>query len=242
MLTLLTTAIDQIRTHAYAFPDEEVCGLIVDGAAIRCVNKAEQKFNHFTIDAREYLHCDDRGTIQALYHSHCNDNDEFSVTDIQACKAHQLPWILCTKEGQIKLYDPTVVAPYLGREWRWSCQNCYTLFQDWYKQELNIYLSDFYLSAPDVDRNTSVGFLENFEPQGFRRLGLYEPLQQHDVMLMVFGSRIPNHVGVLVDATKNLMLHHVSGRLSEHAPYGDDWRKRTHSVWRYTGFAGQVRG
>jgi len=232
MPILTTFAKEHIRNHALEFPDKEVCGAILkDGTPIRWKNYAANEATGFLTPSF------DPGTIAAIYHSHPDgQGDDFSVKDIKASRALGKPFILFYVPTQIfRFYDPNKIEPYLGREWNWVYRNCYTLVQDYYKQELGIVLNDYYLESPRSWLRKSVGYVENFQKEGFRRLREDESIQKHDVILLWQQSKFPNHAAIVVDPNKNHILEHLENRLSHLTIYGGQLIKQTHSVLRWAG-------
>lgn len=237
--------ITAIREQAYALPDQEVCGLIINGDQIYpCNNISPEPAKYAVISRDQLAAASNLGEITHHYHSHIEaDNLDFSVDDIKTCREFlRIPWILChTPTGQMQYYDPDNRPPLVGREWRWSHQNCFNIFQDYFASQ-GIEIDDFYLEHPRAwAGNKSVGYLENLESQGFIQHSAETRIQNHDVILQWAGQfqsgirkRAPNHIGIIVDANKNHILHHEENALSRVDVYGD--RKSTHSVWRHHKF------
>lgn len=228
----------QLRTHA-AESSEEVCGFIIHDRTlglipIRATNIHQEPKSNFAISAKEYAIAELRGEVIAIYHSHVNDTKTFSIEDVKAARSLKISYILITKDLQIKIYDPNTIAPYEEREWSWSASNCFTLFQDYYKQELGCIIPDFY---PKRDRSWlrgDVGYIENLPLCGFRQLESEEAIATHDVVMMTLGLPWANHIGVIADANTGKMLHHLADQLSSAIVYapGNDCYKSTHSIWR----------
>jgi proteasome lid subunit RPN8/RPN11 len=234
-----------IREQAYARPDQEVCGLIIDAERLYPCDNVSPEPNKFAVISPEQMAlADNLGEITHHYHSHVEaDNLDFSVDDIKSCRGQlRIPWVLChTPTGQMRYYDPDNRPPLVGRDWSWSHQNCFNIFQDYF-WSLGIKIDDFYLDHPRAwAGNKSVGYLENLGSQGFTQLSAETRVQNHDVILQWAGQftsgprkRAPNHIGIIIDSSKNHILHHEENSLSRVDVYGD--RKTTHSVWRHHKF------
>jgi cell wall-associated NlpC family hydrolase len=230
--------IKEIRQLASASPSAEICGFVIDDKVVLPVeNQHPDAASGAGISHKDFAKASSQGIITAIYHSHVEEGDEdFSILDIKSSRLLKTPYILCTKLLRIRYYDPCEILPYLGREWSWSSTNCYSLFQDYYKQELGIVLPDFYLKSPRAWEVGDVGYLENLPLNGFRRLDKNEPLQAHDVILMyvIHGlHKYPAHVAILTDPETGRFIHHWADQLSKPEIYGGDFEKRTHSVWRH---------
>lgn len=210
-------------------PGEEIGGVIYKNDLIHLPNLAQNPGKEFAVYIGDYLDC------QAVWHTHTIEGrDGFSIEDIKACRWKKIPYLLYTAHQTWHYYDPSEIKPLLGRQWDWVHQNCFNLLQDWVLQTFNYKMDDFYLSSEFAWQTEDVGYVENLPSQGFRRIDISN-LQENDIILMYDRTNHPNHVGIFIDGVKNLMLHHLSGQLSQHSIYGSHWRKITHSVWRFTG-------
>lgn len=222
-----------IRDHALEFPGKEVCGAIGnDGVPVRWQNHA---FNEQTGFLTPSFNPD---AMMAIYHSHPEgQSNDFSVKDIKASRALSMPMVLFHVPSEnFKVYNPNVIEPYIGREWNWVYRNCYTLMQDYFKQELDVELPDFYLESPRAWlRGKSVGYIENLPKHGFRRIAEGEAIRKHDVILMWKDSTIANHVAIVVDPNQNKIIEHLENMLSHPTVYNGQMLKQTHSVWRWVG-------
>lgn len=216
--------IDEIIEIAEANPTQEVCGYVLGDRLIQCQNLADDPKEEFKLSAPDEASC--------VWHSHVNGTIDFSVADIKASKWESHPYFLyCVGTGRTQYFDPNYTAPYLGREFHWSWQNCYTLFQDYYRKELQIELPDFYLRSPDSYRYESVGYIEELPRHGFRQLSEDETIARNDVILMYMGTAIANHIAIMQDPDKGIILHHLVDRLSGLSTFRR--RKDVHSVWRH---------
>ena len=89
----------------------ECCGIILEDEknkydAYRCQNVSNNKNNNFEIDAKSYLGASKRGKIIGYYHSHPNNNRDFSTLDKEVSKAHGLPLIMhFLKENKFYIYN-----------------------------------------------------------------------------------------------------------------------------------------
>lgn len=217
----------EIINIAEANPTEEVCGYIVSDRVVQCENLAERRDRSFQLRAPDEVSC--------IWHSHIDGSTDFSVSDIKASKELEVPYfVYCVGAGLTHYFDPKHTAPFIGREFHWSWMNCYTLFQDYYRQELGVELPDFYLSAPTSFRYQSVGYLEELPKHGFRMVDRFEAIQRHDVVLAYEGMRIANHVAIVIDPASGTVLHHLANQLSGFALYDlSPKSKNIHSIWRH---------
>ena len=225
-MQLSTETIAAIREHAYEFPNEEVCGFVLgNGEIFRCKNSHQTPDKNFAIATTEFIKALAANSFAAgnpfaaIYHSHTVHSD-WSPEDIKSSKQVNIPFVLChTPTGRIRTYDPAETLPYTGREWSYAATNCYTLMQDWYRQELNVILPDFYMNYDRDWIRRDVGYQKNLPLNGFRQLEKNEAIEKHDVILMTLGLPYPNHVGIIVDVDANVMLHHLAGQPSSAIVY-----------------------
>lgn len=219
-----------ITALADEYPGIEVGGCVIDGKAIQLANLAADPAKAITMDLAGYYHL-----CQCIWHTHTADGrDGFSVEDIKASRQIGIPYLLYTANKTWHYYDPHEVKPFIGRKWDWVHQNCYDLLRDWVLTTFSYRMNEFYLSSESAWQTEDVGYVANLPSEGFKRIDPAN-LQENDIILMQVETQYPNHVGILVDGPKNLMLHHLAGQLSQQSIYGGHWRKATHSVWRFVG-------
>jgi len=183
-----------------------------------------------------------------LYHSHpqslaeYHESMEFGAQDIATLDAANLQGILIhTQTGTISHYDPATIAPLTGRRWVTSYQNCYTLIRDWYRLHKFIELGRYYLHSTDAPQQAGWNeFEEAIALEGFRLVTASDSsaIVTGDLVLFKCGRSVnSNHIGVIHDAEKNLLMHHPGHLVSLIEPYGKLLRRMTHQIWRYAGHA-----
>ncbi len=213
------------------FP-QEGCGFIVGGQVMPCKNINADPINHFTIAAEDYAIAEKAGNIECIYHSHTNERDGFSPADAKACKYSNIPWLVYNCNSKNWTYaDPRGDQPYVGREWIYGINDCYSLTRDFYRREFNIILDDFDRGEDGewADLNWNM-FLQNYKQQGF--VDIEDIEQKGDIVLMKIGARWPNHFAVAKgDGLK--LYHHYVNRLSCEGVYGRYWRQFTAKVLRH---------
>lgn len=220
--------------HSHNEYPREACGLVIIFKGRQqyrpCRNLANGSDN-FILDPNDYEKADSDGEIVAVVHSHPNASAKPSQADLVACEASMLPWFIVGIPSEHWEYiEPNgYVAPLVGRTWSHGVLDCYAIIRDWYKQERNIELLDFYRSDDWWKRGENL-YLDNFEKAGFRRI-TQEELKEGDVILMQIGSKVPNHGAIYLG--DGLILHHVHGRLSTRDVFGGYWLKNTMAYLRY---------
>lgn len=222
----------EIALEARKCAPEECCGFVVDGALMPCTNVHTSPLTNFAISAEDYARAEEAGAIQAIYHSHLENLDRFSIHDLKACKQCNIPWVMLhLPTNNFHYADPTGNAPYEGREWSYGVHDCYALVKDFYKREFEIELDDFERGEDEEWLNPGWSmFVNNYEDQGFYEVG--RPEKKGDILLMRMQSPSPNHVGVM-NGNGACFYQHLSNRLSQASVYGGYWAKVTVKVLRH---------
>lgn len=220
--------------HAQAEFPREACGLVVDGAYVPCHNTATGT-DHFALNPHDYAAAEDRGTVQAVFHSHPNASANPSPADRAACEASGLPWhILGWPSGVWGYCAPCgYEAPLIGRPFYHGVLDCYSLIRDWYRRERGIALPDFARENDWWQRGGNL-YVEHFAEAGFARIEAHA-LAEGDVILMQVCADVPNHGAIYLGC--DVILQHLCGRLSGREVYGGYWRKHSTHWLRYVGAA-----
>jgi proteasome lid subunit RPN8/RPN11 len=223
---------NEFKQHALNNPTTEVCGYSLGEQLIITDNVADNPQEDFVIDKSHTLKVKRSKKVKAIYHSHINSNNTFSVEDIKASKRLGIPYHMYNVQyNQWHSYDPNVVRELEGRPWNYVYSNCYNIIQDYYATKLDIKLGDFYLNSPNEwTKDGWNEYLDNLELQGFKRV--YD-LQDHDLILIRLGAINPNHAAIITSTINNTIIHHCVDRLSISENYDGIWRKLTHSYWRH---------
>ena len=166
-----------------------------------------------------------------MVHSHPFANPAPSQADRVGVESSGLPWLIVNPQtGAHTLTLPTGYrAPLLGREFSYGVLDCLALVSDWYA-ERGIVL-------PRCDRmewnwweHGKNLFVENFARAGFEPIPLAD-VREGDAFLMQIHSPVPNHCAVYLG--NNLMLQHITGKLSSRDVYGGYWMKHTTHALRH---------
>tara|TARA_R100000231_G_scaffold52021_2_gene43919 strand:+ start:1136 stop:1843 length:708 start_codon:yes stop_codon:yes gene_type:complete len=227
---------DKALNHARKDAPDESVGLLlnVKGKEVyfACQNISNNSQQTFILDPNDYLKASKLGDVIAVIHSHPTTTLAFSESDKVNCEKHKLPWYIVDPRTAKWIYrEPDGYVPeLLGRRWIWGVTDCWSLVRDYYKKERGIILRDY-------DRSMSPEeFLENplFESYawrtGFRELRLDETLQEGDVLLMSIMHPTLNHVAIYLG---DMVLHHLTDRLSCREPYSLWLLKCTAKRYRY---------
>ena len=220
-----------IRQHCNEYPDQEICGVIAihDGRRVykRCKNTALVPQRYFRIDPEELHAIQQRCQVIAIVHSHVG-SVEPSQTDREVAETTALPWIIVNSAGDYNIYRPEScqTLPFVGREFCWGVQDCWTLVRDWYQSELGLTLPD--AERPPIAMWQIQPLFAQWMNYGFRRV---TDIAYGDIVAMAIGdSGLPTHAGVYLG--NNQILHQVPNRLSSVDLYDGFWLKTTEGVYR----------
>ena len=228
----------QIAAELHAkkgFPSE-VCGLVVCIKGKEkykpCKNLSINTYDHFIIDPLDYAEAEDVGTVTGIFHSHPYQSPLPSEADKAACELSQKTWhIYGVNLNKWHNFQPTgYKSSLIGRKWVWGIHDCWTLTKDYYESQ-GIYLRDWDRPNDPEEFRLNPYFDKCFKDTGFRELDNSEHLQEGDSLLFSLNSTGLNHVGVYVG--KQMVLHHIQGRLSSKDFYGEWLMKSTGMRLRY---------
>jgi len=116
----------------------------------------------------------------------------------------------------------------VGRQWNYGLgADCYSLVRDYYKL-LGVVLPDY--ERPENIDNLKTIFLDELPKIGFKPVP-FKRRRVNDILLMRLGSRIPQHVAILLSNER--ILYQCEGSLSSIEQYRLYYVKRTEVVFRY---------
>lgn len=238
-------AFAEAKKHARAVYPEEMCGFVIKDKFVPVQNNAADPSTHveegcacrlctFIIsseDTLKYL-----SSAQMILHSHPNGNQFPSKRDMEAQMSTDIPWGVMyideDHEGSFEVWGESLpIAPLLGREFMHGIRDCYSLIRDIYRTGKDE------LAAQDITQEwpfDSISLIDmaradgwwtgeddfysgHFADAGFVEIDRSEA-RAGDCFMMKFRSDKFNHAGVLI--TSDLVMHHLSGRLSRREPAG----------------------
>ena len=216
------------------FP-KEACGLIViikgKERYIPCKNLAENVYDDFILDPKDYYKASKMGDILNVVHSHPNATTTPSTLDQAACDAMGKNWWIVSypEIGWRELISAGKKPDLIGRNFAYGILDCYTLLQDYFKINCDLILRDYEHEWEFWEKGQHLN-TENFEKEGSIRV-TDGSLQLHDIVLMNIRSNIKNHAGIYLGNDK--ILHHLAGRLSCREMYGSYYRQYTTQTIRH---------
>lgn len=238
---MMEQALCDALAHARAEYPRESCGLMVQVGRKRlyvpCRNAADSGTDQFVILPEDYLAASEQGEVVGVAHSHPGASGQPSVTDVASHAANGHHWTIIglpygpDGEPDIVELPPAGLLPLEGRVFRHCIADCYTLIRDYYKQVRDIVLPDFYRPEDWWSKGLDL-YVENFGKAGFVPV---DSPQNGDVVLMSILSPVSNHGAIWLEG--DIMLHHLTNRLSCKEVYGRYYRERTTHFLRYAGAA-----
>jgi proteasome lid subunit RPN8/RPN11 len=218
----------------------ETCGFIVeDKGEFRCIpckNIAENSIENFKISPKEYLEIKRKYiNILYIYHSHTNNNDNFSELDKNCSENLCIPIILYyLNTDLIKIYEPVdTKKEYIGRFYEHGKYDCFKLIEEFYKKEKSIelkYNQEFYSkSLQQMDIKTEV--YKFYTNNNFELIDDKKSLELHDILLIdAFGEGKPKHFALYMGQDK--ILHQPMFGFSKIENYCNFYKRRTDSIFR----------
>ena len=200
---------EDIREAALACYPYEMCGVITPTGFTLCSNKHEFPKENFLIGAEELASIAAKEQILGVIHSHCEqfntrrtlDLRTPSLNDMLGQVKSKIPWYITGTDGETVL--PLLQIPrvpnsdYIGRNFIWYINDCYTLVQDYYLFELNINLQAHNLNI-DLPKLTDTSFIfENFlQEYGFTTEVEFKDLQNGDIAVLNYNHKQRNHLAI----------------------------------------------
>lgn len=224
----------RLEALCLAHPTVESCGFVIlrfNGPLdiIHCANVAADPTKDFAISARDQAAARAQGSVMYVWHSHPMAAP-FSDAD-RACADEA-----CLPQRLFSIPDRTWYeylpsshrVPLEARPWAWGEADCLSIIRDYYRQQLNIHISDY--DRDETTTNLGQMVMDGFEKEGFRKLPSTNLLQKHDVLIMRTNGS-PQHMCVFVGNSR--VLHHPLHGLSKLDLFSPAWRRRLHCVVRH---------
>lgn len=209
MIILSDKQKEQIYYHTLSCYPEEMCGILLEEDFIPIKNVSKTPLESFELNPEQYAPIACREKIKGIIHSHCRNprNPEVfdtrtpSLADINGQKQTKVPWLIVASEGMT--VTPPLELPrlqsnrYIGRQFIWFINDCYTLVQDYYKFELGIELPDHKAEKDFKALRHFEGLFDGFiEAYGFTDLTKGESLTNGDLFLVDNAGHRRNHLAI----------------------------------------------
>jgi proteasome lid subunit RPN8/RPN11 len=247
----------QIKQHAADFPQEEVCGIVVNGQAIALPNAGRllkdstgeyirDKVNNFAIapsDLAKY----DRASIQSIYHSHWSDfhPGELTIEDLEIAHSGDRFPLLLYHSGfdSWDYYEPdnpnpfplnpirksvTDVDFYLNWRFTWGRSDCFALIRRFCLGTLGTDIGEW--SRPEQSTFPLPDFHCTWKRKNLIEIDKDNPdIRLYDLIeIAMDGGLEPNHLAIVVDPVADKILHNPGIESRSYVGlYGNYWRGRT---------------
>lgn len=235
-------AIAAMQRHAEACYPRESCGLVVWNDYIPRENTHSDPEHHFRVEKKHLVPLLKHDRLQAVVHSHPAPAAPPypSVGDMRQQISMAVPWAIVPVNGDGRAGEPfvwgdgAVLAPLLGRPYRWGVTDCYSIIKDWYRVNTRIYLPAVarewgFWTRPDA-RDL---YLARYEQAGFARVDPAEADVGDTVLYRLRESHAVHHASVIIEPGR--MLHHPARR-----PYDPDRLSLREPLSRYQEFVTHV--
>ena len=235
-LSIPDNLINEVYKLAEAHFPQECCGFLVSDeygtlSLCPCTNVSDYPQKTFTISPVDYVRAEEAGKLEAVVHSHCHSSSALSPADEVSCNISKLPWLVVSlprKSETLQLRNNEKM-PLVGRPFFHQVLDCWSRVVDYYDRELNIKVPSFQRQDNWWNKGQNL-YLDLSEQAGFDIITSEKP-KINDVIIMQVNSKVPNHGAVYLG--DNIILHHMSGRLSTKAVYGGFWEKNTWALLRH---------
>lgn len=223
-----------IKNHAIKDSPFECCGFVVEHKSnffcIPVKNIAKDKENDFRISTQDFLNIKSNFNILYIYHSHPQDNFDFSNSDKISADRLQINYILyCCKNNEFKIYEAnTFKNKYIGRFYEYRKYDCFTLIRDYYLNELNQNL-DINYTESIIDIDVKQYFIDNYKNKNLRMISANEKIKENDILL-IDGIRNNSHCALYLG--NNKILHQPMFSFSKIENYCNFHRRHTDLVFR----------
>lgn len=230
------TLLGPIREHVAREYPKEACGLIVQTATaaryLPCRNIHPSPTDHFTLSPDDYAQAEAQGDIVMIVHSHPDVVRLLpSALDRLQCDYSGVEWgIMSWPDGDFCTLSPRGERPLTGRAWVLGFDDCWTLIMDYYRQTYGIRLPNFSVEYEWWTQGQENRYDDNWQGAGFVEVAP-ETMRSGDIIMMQISAPVTNHAAVYLG--DNLMLHHMSDKLSARTPYGRYYRDRTMRIVRH---------
>ena len=232
-----------IKSHALNEKPQECCGLILktssDTITYPCRNSSEEPKSHFSIHPGDYARGARKGNVEAIYHSHNSDNENFSTNDKFHSSSHELNYVLYnTVKDSFSLFDyKKNKTLFYNRIFEIGKSDCYTIIKEYYAnlgiklEGENTFGNDWYKKNPHVVGELFALNKKNPELP-IMDLKPFVPLKEHDVIVFEFvKGGGPNHVaGYLGDGT---MIHHPRNKYPCIENLNQIYRRKIYKIYRH---------
>lgn len=226
--------------YAEMNPAQEICGLFYSNFKSfffhPCKNISQNPENSFEISSDDFIKVENMGSIYGIFHSHINENSDFSENDKNCAEESVLP-IFCysLQDKKMQEYRPKdYKAQILQKEFICGINDCFSLVRDYYWNNFN-YLVDDFDREENFEKTNSPLILENYSSQGFYIPDNQIDIKEHDVLLYKsIRSIYPHHFEIFIGDSR--VIQHLKNRLSGKNIISEDFFGGKYKILRFKDF------
>jgi proteasome lid subunit RPN8/RPN11 len=209
---------EEIIKETLKTPLAECCGVVIIDKYIKnfpifkllpFTNLSTYSNNEFEMDIDRFTLINKTKRIYAIYHSHVakNSTEAFSDVDIILSENYKIPiMVYCPMTDKFNWYKPfSLKFNYIDRSFLAGVRDCYSLFRDYYYNELGITIPDIYRSYTFKKNYNISEEIKNF---GFKQI-TDEKIKKNDVIIVDKPS-IYGEYTVLIYLDNDKILSHAN--------------------------------
>lgn len=223
----------QIKMHALCNKPKECCGFIVlndnnEQEILKCDNIADEPTHYVKISPRDYLFAKSIGNIVYFYHSH-KDKARMSEFDKIQQQFNGLNYLIYNIETDefIEVDKNQKYNKYFNLDFELGVQDCFTLIQNFYKNELKIFVNNFLPDRKDNWWKTEDNYILKYLKDSPFYITVESPVN-NDLIILDYGDK-RWHFGIYLDG---FILHHPRGSKSLLEEYNQKYKSLTKYVLR----------
>jgi len=206
MIELNQKQIEKIKLVTLESFPEEMCGVLTADDFIQIKNVHSKPLQSFTMDRVQYGQVVEYAV--AIVHSHVKQAADHlnvdirtpSIKDRRFQKLSGLPWLIVGTEGQTVTpaiqFPRTPTNDYVGRDFIWHINDCYSLVQDYYQFEMDIVLLDSAIDFDPINGDINDVFAGYIEDYGFKDIFSLDEIKNGDLVLLDAVGFKKNHLGI----------------------------------------------
>lgn len=238
--------------HAKQQFPKESCGLVVNGKYVPCDNIAADPEQDFEISPKIFAFYSAQGGVEAVIHSHPDGPLCPTAADMEGQVRTGLPWAIIPlmrdgdfhRVGEPIVWGLTDRPPLIGRQFVHGVTDCYALIRDIFAAGKDRLKEEGVTSEwpfdpielPEGIRDDGWWndgkdlYLDNIVHLPFVEIKAHEARAGDLFLLKLLGSPKLNHGGLLI--SRDLLAHHLPGRLSRREPAGL-WGRQAEKWYRW---------
>lgn len=211
----------------------EACGLILQSGnkvfIYPCKNISLKPEKYFELSPLDYIRAYNNGNNKIIGIFHSQESITPSMYDYVIASGHNLYSVVYSWKNNTFFEINDEVSKYIkyvGREFQIGKNDCFSLVRDFYKQEYNIIIKDYFRDDKWFERDPNI-IRDNYKMEGFIEIDQNE-LKTGNVIIFSYG-----HFGIYIEHDK--FLHHPRNKVSTIDKLTDIWIRKIDICVKYNG-------